>query len=229
MTKYLKNIIIITNYNLTYKKGAVHMKKAVAFLLTLALVFSFAACDSGNTDTESTVAPTFSADNVNSYVGQAEKEILRTLAIANANFVADVFIKSHLPANQDEALVINGAKYAPVNEKSEIKSYSELLEMLNSVYTAETVKSMIGNPPIYLEHEGRFYYNIDYTSGYFTGEKVYPYSWDNIEIEISIRTSDSISFLVNTTDTYGTPTVFPMVAVNENGNWKLSEFYTVNK
>ncbi len=204
------------------------MKKAVAFLMTLALVFSFAACNSDKPETPSATSTTFGEGIVNSYVGQGEKEILRTLVLANANFVSDVFVKSHLPADQDSAVVINGVKYAPVNDKSKIKTYSELVSMLNSVYTAEAVKSAIGNPPVYVEHEGKLYYNLDYTSGYFKGEKIYPYSWDNIEIEVSLRTADSISFLVNTTDSLGTPTVYPMVAVNENGNWKLSEFYIDN-
>lgn len=204
------------------------MKKAVAFLMTLALIFSFAACNSDKPDSAPTESPSFGEDNVNSYVGQGEKEILRTLVLANADFVSDVFIKSHLPANQDSPVVINGVKYAPVNDKSKIKTYSELMSMLNSVYTAEAVKSAIGNPPVYVEHEGKLYYNLDYTSGYFKGEKPYPYSWDNVEIEVSLKTADSISFLVHTTDSLGTATVYPMVAVNENGNWKLSEFYIDN-
>lgn len=205
------------------------MKKVLAFFMTLALVFSFAACNSDEPEVPSETSVPFGENNVNSYVGQGEKEILRTLVLANADFVSDVFVKDHLPADQANAVVINGAKYAPVNDKSKIKTYSELMDMLNSVYTAEAVRAAIGNPPVYLEHEGRLYYNLDYTSGYFKGEAPYPYSWDNVEIEISVRTADSISFLVNTTDSLGTPTVYPMTAVNENGNWKLSEFYIVNK
>lgn len=204
------------------------MKKAAAFLISVALIFSLAACSSDAPETPSTTSSGLSQDNINSYVGDGEKEILRTLATANAAFVSDVFIKSHLPVEQTAAKFINGAKYAPVTDKSRIQTYSELMDMLNSVYTAETVKSIIGNPPVYLESDGKLYYNLDYTSGYFHGEKTYPYSWDNIEIEITLKAGNNIDFLVKTTDIYGTATVFPMKAVNENGNWKLNDFYTVN-
>ena len=204
------------------------MKKVIAFLTVVALAFSFAACGNNEDNSQVTIV-TDSSELIANYFGEGEKQVLRTLAYSNAKILSDIFILSHLPADQAKKIQIDGVNYAPVIKNEYINTYSELINLLNANYTADTVKTMLGNPAIYIEKDGVLYYNTDYTSGYFTGEKPYHYIWDDIEISITRKTEDAIEFVAHIKDPYGNPSGFPMKAVTENSEWKLADFYYVNK
>lgn len=202
------------------------MKKAITLLVVFAVILSvvsFASC--GNDDSNTTTIPDNPFFN---YIGDGETATLITLVQANAKLVTDVFTLSHLPVDQTKATVINGAKYAPVSSDAFFKSYAELEEMLRASYTEETVKKIIGNPAVYLEQEGVFYYNLDYNSGYNKGEKTYPLKWDKIDISVVKVTEKAIDFLAIIKDAHGSEIHFPMSAVRENGNLKLADYYVVN-
>ncbi len=203
------------------------MKKAITMLLAAALIlstFSFVSCGKDNEET-TTTSPD---DAFFNYIGDGETAMLITLVQANAKLVTEIFTLSHLPVDQTKAVTINGAKYAPVTEDAFFTSYAELEEMLRSSYTDETVGKIIGNPPVYLEQDGVFYYNLDYNSGYNKGDKVYPLKWDKIDISVTKVTDNAIDFLAIITDAYGVEVHFPMTAIRENGNLKLADYYVVN-
>ncbi|MBO5859507.1 MAG: hypothetical protein J6R20_07000 [Clostridia bacterium] len=204
------------------------MKKAITLFLAAAVIlssFSLASCGKNNSDETTTNA----IDNAFlNYIGDGEKAMLSTLVQANAKLVTEVFTLSHLTVDQTKAITINGAKYAPVTDTSIFASYSVLEEMLLANYTKETVEKIIGNPPVYLEHEGVFYYNLDYDSGYNKSGKRYPLKWDTFEISVVKATDKSVDFLAILHDAHGVEVHFPMTAVIENGNFRLADFYVVN-
>lgn len=202
------------------------MKKAIALLVISAVVlsvFSFSSC--GKDDETTTTTPDNPFFN---YIGDGETAMLITLVQANAKLVTDVFTLSHLPVDQTESTVINGVKYAPVSPDAFFKSYAELEEMLRASYTDEAVKKILGNPAVYLEQDGVFYYNLDYNSGYNKGEKVYPLKWDKIDISVVKITENAIDFLAIIKDAHGVEIHFPMTAVRENGNLRLADYYVIN-
>lgn len=203
------------------------MKKAITLLIAAAVilsVFSFTSCGKDNEEITTT-----SPDNgFFNYIGDGETATLVTLVKANAKLVTEVFTLSHLPVDQTKATTINGAKYAPVTADAFFTSYAELEEMLRSNYTDDTVKKIIGNPPVYLEQDGILCYNLDYNSGYNKGEKKYPLKWDEIDISVVKVTDSAIDFLAIITDVHGVEVHFPMTAVRENGNLRLADYYVVN-
>ena len=203
------------------------MKKAIALLIAAAVilsVFTFTSCGNNNDDTST--APT---DNpFFNYIGDGEKTMLTTLVQANAKLVTEVFTLSHLTVDQTKAVTINGAKYAPVTDTSLFSSYASLEDMLRANYTEETVKKIIGNPPVYLEQEGVLYYNLDYDSGYNKSGKKYPLKWDKIDISVVKVTDNAVDFLAIIHDAAGVEVHFPMTAVRENGNLRLADFYVIN-
>ena len=202
------------------------MKKAIALLVITAViisVFSFASC--GKDDDNTTTTPDNPFFN---YIGDGETAVLTTLVQANAKLVTEVFTLSHLTVDQTKATVINGVKYAPVTPGAFFKSYAELEAMLRSNYTDETVKKILGNPAVYLEKDGVFYYNLDYNSGYNKGEKTYPLKWDKIDISIVKVTDTTIDFLAIIRDAQDVEIHFPMSAVRENGNLRLADYYVIN-
>ena len=201
------------------------MKRAAALIAAIAILFSFSACNSGS-ETNQTTAVSPIQTNFNNYIGEGEKQIIRTLVNAHAILVSDVFTQSRLPVDEKAATVINGAKYAPVNKDSQFQTYSELYDIISSTYTEEVAAKLIGNPPVYLESNGKLMCNLDYSSGYFTGEdKRYPYIWDDFEIEFGKADSEAIEFTAILTDLSGAKNPFPMKAVNVDGNWRLCDFY----
>lgn len=201
------------------------MKRAAALIAAIAILFSFSACNSGS-ETHQTTAATPVQTDFNNYIGEGEKEIIRTLINAHAILVSDVFIQSRLPVDEKAATVINGVKYAPVNKDSQFQTYAELYDIISSTYTEEIASKLIGNPPVYLDSNGKLMCSLDYSSGYFTGEdKRYPYNWDNFEIEFGKIDGETIEFSAILTDLSGSKTPFPMKAVNVAGNWRLCDFY----
>lgn len=212
------------------------MKRIIALLIIAATVTALASCNVkeqilDNTTTEYVSAAETIIENL---ILPAEREILRSLVNSQANLIEDVFVLSHLPVDESAAITHNGAKYAPVTDKSSIKTYAELLDILNATYTEDAVKEMLGNPPVYIELEGKLYFNLDYSSGYFDGENLYPYDWSDFEIVTTsgYKEKNKITFCADVTDanqTNGSKVWVTMEAINVDGNWKLTKFISDNK
>lgn len=212
------------------------MKKVFALLLVTATVFAFAGCNvKEQVLPEATTAENITAAyDPNIVVDTALKEtLLKSYLMPHAELVEDVFVCSHLPVDQSAAIVHNGVKYAPVTNSAKYKTYGELLAKLRSLYTEEAIKELLGEPAIYTEIDGKLYYNLDYSSGYFTGEKTYPYDWSVIEFDddYTTKNGDIIHLRFNVIDaiTGNKAMISTMNAVMVNGEWKLDKFVGVQE
>lgn len=213
------------------------MKKIFALLLVAATVFAFAGCNVKDRvlPEATTVAEDFTAAyDPNIVVEAALKEtLLKSYLMPHAELVEDVFVLSHLPVDKSAAIVHNGVNYAPVTDKAKYKTYGELLAKLQSLYTEEAIEKLLGNPAIYTEIDGKLYYNLDYSSGYFAGEGIYPYDWSEIEIDdnFTTKTGDTVQlrFYVIDAITENKVMISTMNAVMVDGEWKLDNFVAIQK
>lgn len=213
------------------------MKKIFALLLVAATLFAFAGCNvkervlpEATTAAEDLTA----AYDPNIVVEAALKEtLLKSYLMPHAELVEDVFVLSHLPVDRSAAIVHNGVNYAPVTDKAKYKTYGELLAKLQSLYTKEAIEKLLGNPAIYAEIDGKLYYNLDYSSGYFAGEGIYPYDWSEIEIDdnFTTKTGDTVQlrFYVIDAITENKVMISTMNAVMVDGEWKLDNFVAIQK
>lgn len=212
------------------------MKKIFALLLVTTITFSFAGCRVKERVLEEEITEeTYTASyDPNIVVEDALKEtLLKSYLMPHAELVEEVFVLSHLPVDKSAAITHNGVKYAPVTDKAKYKTYGELLAKLESLYTKEAIEKLLGSPAIYTEIDGKLYYNLDYSSGYFTGEDVYPYKWENIEIDDDFTTmGDDIVYLrfyVLDSLTENKIMISTMNAVMVDGEWRLDNFVAVQK
>ena len=212
------------------------MKKTFALLLVAATVFAFAGCNVK----ERVLPEATTAENITAaydpdiVVDAALKEtLLKAFLMPHAELVEEVFVRSHLPVDKSAAIVHNGVNYAPVTDKAKYKTYGELLTKLQSLYTEEAIKELLGEPAIYTEIDGKLYYNLDYSSGYFDGEKIYPYDWSKIEIDDVSTTKNGdtvyLRFYVIDAITENKAMISTMNAVQIDGEWKLDNFVAVQK
>lgn len=213
------------------------MKKIFALLLVAATVFAFAGCNVKDRvlPEATTAAEDFTAAyDPNIVVEAALKEtLLKSYLMPHAELIEDVFVLSHLPVDKSAAIVHNGVNYAPVTDKAKYKTYGELLAKLQSLYTEEAIEKLLGNPAIYTEIDGKLYYNLDYSSGYFAGEGIYPYDWSEIEIDdnFTTKTDDTVQlrFYVIDAITENKVMISTMNAVMVDGEWKLDNFVAIQK
>ncbi len=213
------------------------MKKIFALLLVAATVFAFAGCNvKDRVLPEATTAAEdlTAAYDPNIVVEAALKEtLLKSYLMPHAELIEDVFVLSHLPVDKSAAIVHNGVNYAPVTDKAKYKTYGELLAKLQSLYTKEAIEKLLGNPAIYTEIDGKLYYNLDYSSGYFAGEGIYPYDWSEIEIDdnFTTKTDDTVQlrFYVIDAITENKVMISTMNAVMVDGEWKLDNFVAIQK
>lgn len=211
------------------------MKKVIALLLAAAMLTALAGCNIKEQILDNTTAEYVepAETDVENLILAAERETLRSLVIAQKKLIEEVFVLSHLPVDESAAITHNGARYAPVKAEASIKSYDALLSNLNAIYTEDVVQSVIGNPPVYMELDGVFYYNLDYTTEFFDGEKLYPYDWSEFDFaDYGWKDKNEINFAVEVLDaskTNGEKIWVTMKAVNVDGTWKLCDFYDVIK
>lgn len=203
-------------------------------MLVAAAVFSFAGCNVKEQVLQETTTeePITAAYDPNIVVEPALKEtLLKSYLMPHAELVEEVFVLSHLPVDKSAAIVHNGVNYAPVTDKAKYKTYGELLAKLQSLYTEDAIKELLGEPAIYAEIDGKLYYNLDYSSGYFAGEKIYPYDWSEIEIDdnFTTKTGDTVQlrFYVIDALTKSKIMIRTMNAVKVDGEWKLDKFVAV--
>ncbi|MBP3697207.1 MAG: hypothetical protein J6J45_06640 [Clostridia bacterium] len=213
------------------------MKKIFALLLVAATVFAFAGCNVKDRvlPEATTAAEDFTAAYDSNIVVEAalKETLLKSYLMPHAELVEDVFVLSHLPVDKSAAIVHNGVNYAPVTDKAKYKTYGELLAKLQSLYTKEAIEKLLGNPAIYTEIDGKLYYNLDYSSGYFAGEGIYPYDWSEIEIDdnFTTKTDDTVQlrFYVIDAITENKVMISTMNAVLVDGEWKLDNFVAIQK
>lgn len=213
------------------------MKKIFALLLVAATVFAFSGCNIKErvlpaAEQEEETYPT--AYDPNIVVEDALKEtLLKSYLMPHAELVEEVFVLSHLPVDKSAAIVQDGVNYAPVTDKAKYKTYGELLAKLESLYTKEAITELLGTPLIYTEIDGKLYYNLDYSSGYFAGEEIYPYDWSEIEYDDTSTTKNGdtvyLRFYVNDAITGNKIMISTMNAVMVDGEWKLDNFVAVQK
>ena len=212
------------------------MKKAIALLMAAVTIASLAGCNVkeqilDNTTAEYVEPAETDYDNL---ILAAEKESLRTLIVAQKRLIEDVFVLSHLPVDESAAITHHGAKYAPVKADAAFTSYESLLNNLKAIYTEDVVETIISNPPIYMELDGVFYYNLDYKSEYFDGSTLYPYDWSEFDFvdNYGWKNGNEINFAIEVLDankTDGSTIWIMMRALNVDGSWKLCEFYDIVK
>lgn len=213
------------------------MKKIFALLLVAATVFAFAGCNVKEhvlPETTTSAEDFTAAYDPNIVVEDGLMEtLLKSYLMPHAELVEDVFVLSHLPVDKSAAIVHNGVNYAPVTDKAKYKTYGELLAKLQSLYTEEAIEKLLGSPAIYTEIDGKLYYNLDYSSGYFAGEGIYPYDWSEIEIDDNFTTKAGntvqLRFYVTDAITEGKVMISTMNAVMVDGEWKLDNFVAVQK
>lgn len=212
------------------------MKKIIALLLIASIAFAFAGCRIKERVLEEEVTEeTYTAAyDPNIVVEDALKEtLLKSYIMPHAELVEEVFVLSHLPVDKAAAITHNGVKYAPVTDKAKYKTYGELMTKLESLYTKEAIEELLGDPAIYAEIDGKLYYNLDYSSGYFAGEEIYPYKWENIEIDDSFTTIGTdviyLRFYVLDALTDSKIMISTMNAVKVDGEWRLDKFVAVQK
>ena len=209
------------------------MKKTIALLLVAAAVFAFAGCNVKEQILEETTTEDYEiAYDPDIVVDTGVKETLLNVYLkSHAKLVEDVFVLSHLPVDKSAAIVHNGVNYAPVTDKAEYKTYGELMTKLESLYTKEAITELLGNPAIYAEIDGKLYYNLDYSSGYFAGEAVYPYDWSEIKLDDDFTTMNDdiiyLRFTVLDSKTGDRIMISTMNAVKVDGEWRLDKFVAV--
>ncbi len=212
------------------------MKKLFALLLACTIAVAFAGCNIKKQILEETTteAPPPAAYDPNIVVDAGLKEtLLNAFLKPHAELIEDVFVLSHLPVDKSAAIVHNGVNYAPVTENAKYRTYGELLAKLRSLYTEDAIKELLGNPEIYTEIDGKLYYNLDYSSGYFKGENFYPYDWSEIEIDDNFTTKSDdtvwLRFYVLDAKTETKAMISTMNAVMVDGEWRLDKFVAVQK
>lgn len=212
------------------------MKRLFALLLVCSIAFAFAGCNVKKRILSEVTTQEYymTAFDPNIVVEEALKEtLLKSYLMPHAELVEDVFVLSHLPVDKSATITHNGANYAPVTENAKYQTYAELLAKLESLYTEEAIKNLLGEPAIYTEIDGKLYFNTDYSSGYFSGEKVYPYDWSEIEIDdvATTKGKDIVFLRFNVIDakTGLKAMISTMNAVMVNGEWKLDNFVAVQK
>ena len=211
------------------------MKKAIALLMAAVTVIALTGCNIKEQILENTTAEHVepAETQVENLILAAEQETLRSLVLAQKKLIEEVFVLAHLPVDESAAITHNGAKYAPVKAEASIKSYESLLNNLNAIYTEDVVAEIIGNPPIYMELDGKFYYNLDYKSEYFDGQNLYPYDWSEFDFaDYGWKDKNEINFAIEVLDANkadGSTVWVMMNAKNVDGTWKLCDFYDVIK
>lgn len=211
------------------------MKKVIALLMAAVTLVALAGCNIKEQILDNTTAEYVepAETQVENLILAGERETLRSLVLAQKKLIEEVFVLSHLPVDESAAITHNGAKYAPVKADASIKSYESLINNLNAIYTEDVVKTVIGNPPVYMELDGKFYYNLDYKTEFSDGQKLYPYDWSEFDFaNYGWKDGNKIVFAVEVLDaskTNGEKIWVEMNAINVDGTWKLCDFYDVIK
>lgn len=189
------------------------MKKVFSLLLCALILFSVSAC--GDNSDKAEDSQTLAAE---SFVGEGEKTVLRSLISANAFFVDDVFITNHLPVNLKAVKETADGKFAPV-VSDKIGSLADLKNMLEATYTADTAQKLLDENK-YVEIDGKLYFNMKYD---ITTES--KYDWSSFELDAENKGSGKYALTVTVNGADGKKAEIEMTAVTADGNIRLENIY----
>ena len=189
------------------------MKKVFALLFCVLILVSVSAC--GDKPDKSEDSQALAAE---SFVGEGEKTVLRSLVSANAFFVDDVFITNHLPVNLKAVTETADGKFAPV-VSDKIGSFDDLKNMLEATYSAETAQKLLDEKK-YIDIDGKLYFNMKYDIS--TESK---YDWSSFELDAENKGSGKYALTVTVNDADGKSAEIEMTAVTTDGNIRLENIY----
>ena len=189
------------------------MKKVFALLFCVLILVSVSAC--GDKPDKSEDSQALAAE---SFVGEGEKTVLRSLVSANAFFVDDVFITNHLPVNLKAVTETADGEFAPV-VSDKIGSFDDLKNMLEATYTAKTAQKLLDEKK-YIDIDGKLYFNMKYDIS--TESK---YDWSSFELDAENKGSGKYALTVTVNDADGKSAEIEMTAVTTDGNIRLENIY----
>ena len=189
------------------------MKKI--FILTLCILFVFAGCSSEKSNN----SPTIKDSVVDTYIGEGTKTALRALVNSNVFFVEDVFVKDHLPVDEEKAITNGNGTFAPV-VSDDISSYADLENLLYSTYTKETADKLLSEKR-YVEIEGKLYFDMK-----FDKESGYNSDWSDFEAEFTADGENGYSIEITIRNLKGKKTVINASAVETDGSIRLENIYS---
>lgn len=187
------------------------MKRTV--ILLICLVFILSACGGKETE-KNTSASTIAQSQADTFVGEGQMTVLRTLINSNAFFVNEVFVESHLPVDKTASFSNESGTFAPVVSER-IKTYSDLSDMLKATYTAQVAEKILGEQK-YAEIDGKLCFNMKYDTAGGNG-----LDWSNFDFKVKSVSNESIVLDITVKDSNGKAVNLTATAVNENGNLRL--------
>lgn len=185
------------------------MKKLIVLLLAITMMLCFTACKD-DTQTAS------GSDSVKA-VSECTETDVRTLIDKNADCYFLFYVS---PLEIDGGTDSDGYSKA---QTSFFASYSELCDFVNTTYVQEKADELLNYPsaetPLYIERNGSLYVNSD------TVKLVdYDIIWDDTyTIEFLTNSTTECTFSLTTTDFDGEEYTTQGKAINENGEWLLSD------
>lgn len=198
------------------------MKKAACILLIFSVIFSLCACnaiDSGKT--------VINPDEMNeqelaTLTGAGFNATMAGLFKTNLYFVEEVFVYGYLPVSDSEAAKDGSGNYAPVDSVT-LKTYSDLTDAVNAVYTEDTAKKLLKGK-VYKDVEGKLHRNTKADAK----RRSFTFDCSELEISVSEKTDTSCSFtayLKKVKDSEEKDYKIDCSAILVNGNWKLEKVY----
>ncbi len=198
------------------------MKKAACILLILSVIFSLCACNAIDSEKNAITPDEMNEQELATFTGAGFNATMAGLFKTNLYFVEEVFIYGHLPVSDSEAVKDGSGKYIPVDSLT-IKTYSDLTDAVNAVYTEDASKKLLKGKD-YKDIEGKLHYNTkaDVKNRSFT------FDCSELNISVSEKTDTSCTFtahLKKVNDSEEKDYKIDCSAVLENGNWKLEKVY----
>lgn len=186
------------------------MKKIVIALLLILCVFSGCSAQKSVDLTDET--------NVAAYIPAGQMTVLEFLVESNRFFVEEVFVANHLPVDENATIKNEQGTFAPV-VSDKIKTYSELDEMLNATYTAETVAKLLSEKK-YVEINGKLYFDMKFAKDFS-----YEYDWSEYEISSSAAAGEKFELTVTVRNAKHKKSEITLSAATVDGNIRLENIY----
>lgn len=180
------------------------MKKLIPLFICVILIFSGCSGTDDNTV------------NNDARVGEGTLTALRSLVNTNAYLVENVFVKNHLPVDEEKSVEHNGKKLYPVVSE-QISSFDELKNILNSTYTKEVAEKTL-NESGYVELDGVLYFDAS-----FITDVNYEKDWSDFEIDAASIFENEYSIEIIVKNQKGKKIALTAQAVNSDGSLRLEE------
>ncbi len=189
------------------------MKKIIA--LAFCFLFILTAC-SDNSGKNKPVE--LNEENYATYVGAGEMTLINILVNSNARFVSEVFFGNHLEVDKTQTVTKGTDTFALVVSE-EYKTLTDLTAHLESTYTKEAAKNILGNPEKYADIDGKLYFNMKFA------QTDYKTDWSSPVVSANIDENGKYIINITVKDEKGKDTEITASAINENGNLRLENIY----